>query len=266
MIRLIRRRLIIPRGDTGSFSIPTLGNVSEGDIAVFGIFDPLTHKTVVMKIIAATEKYLTIPFKSEDTINLEPKKYNWDISIYRSPEYNEEGELIGAAEVHSYYSAFKLPICEITEVALEMNNRWKTRDLLINTNNETIPFSSIRTVYPWENLELNALSEKIYKIAQKYGYNNTEEAFWTRFSEGTVIVDTADNFPSIGEENKLYLDKNNGIVYYFMTTTQKVNNELINAIGAFITEDSTEEITYLYIPIRAMPIENLIIKGGDINE
>ena len=43
MIRLIKRRLIIPRGDTGSFSIPTQGLVREGDLAVFGIFDTLTH-------------------------------------------------------------------------------------------------------------------------------------------------------------------------------------------------------------------------------
>ena len=46
MIRLLKRRLIIPRGDSGSFSIPTLGTVGENDIAVFGIFDILTHEIV----------------------------------------------------------------------------------------------------------------------------------------------------------------------------------------------------------------------------
>ena len=34
MIRLIQRRLIIPRGDTGSFTIPTQGTVGNNDIAV----------------------------------------------------------------------------------------------------------------------------------------------------------------------------------------------------------------------------------------
>ena len=38
MIRLIQRRLIIPRGDTGSFSIPVLKN-STDNIAVFTIFN-----------------------------------------------------------------------------------------------------------------------------------------------------------------------------------------------------------------------------------
>ena len=264
MIRLIRRHLIIPRGDTGSFSIPTLGKVSEGDIAVFGIFDPLTHKTVVMKIVAATEEYLTIPLESEDTINLIPKKYNWDISIYRNLQYDEEGELIGAAEVHSYYSAFKLPICEITEVALDMNrDRWRTRDLLAEEGKEITPFSSINTVYPWKDIQLKVLSEKIYQIAQKYGYTNTKEAFWTKFNEGTVIVDSVENFPPIGEENKLYLDKNSGIVYYFITTTQEVYTQLATSLDVIITEESNEEIKYLYIPIKAMPIEKLIINEDE---
>lgn len=270
MIRLIRRRLIIPRGDTGSFSIPTLGSVSEGDIAIFGIFDQLTHQTVMMKIVAATEEYLTIPFVAEDTINLEPRKYNWDISIYRSPEYDEDGELIGAAEVHSYYSAFKLPICEITEVALDMNKeRWKTRDLLVNNTKINTPFSSIKTVYPWENMQLNALSKQIYEIAKKYGYSENEEAFWTRFSDGSIICSTIEEFPEIGDENKIYLDKESGVLYYFVPSTKVIYHELANALDIVITGTSMkdgQEITYLYIPIKAMPVENLIYNGGDINE
>lgn len=40
MIRLIQRRLIIPRGDTGSFTIPMLENVSKANtIAIFSIFN-----------------------------------------------------------------------------------------------------------------------------------------------------------------------------------------------------------------------------------
>lgn len=269
MIRLIRRRLIIPRGDTGSFSIPTQGSVSEGDIAVFGIFDQLTHKTVVMKVIAATEEYLTIPFVAEDTINLEPRKYNWDITIYRSPEYDEDGELIGAAEVHSYYSAFKLPVCEITEVALDMNKeRWKTRDLLVDSSKINTPFSSIKTVYPWENMQLDMLSKQIYQIAQNYGYSGDEKAFWDKFSNGPVVISTVDEFPVVGEEDRLYLDKESGILYYFIATTNVIYHELANALDVNISGENTEEdqtVTYLYIPIKAMPIENLILSGGDIN-
>jgi len=117
MIRLIQRRLIIPRGDTGSFTIPVQGTVGDGDIAVFSIYDPMTHTTVFEKEVELTEEVLTISFNHQDTVNLEPKKYLWDIKIYRNPQYDEDNLLIGGDEINSYYAAFSLPICEIKEVA-----------------------------------------------------------------------------------------------------------------------------------------------------
>ena len=117
MIRLIQRRLIIPRGDTGSFSIPTIGAVEGGDVAVFSIYDFLTHKTVFEKIVPATPDILTISFTHEETVNLIPSKYLWDIKLYKNPQYDEENLLIGGDEINSYYAAFSLPVCEIREVA-----------------------------------------------------------------------------------------------------------------------------------------------------
>ena len=117
MIRLVKRHLIIPRGDTGTFTIPTLGEVEVNDIAILGIYDKLTRKCVLQKIIPATPDTLTFEFNSEDTINLEPSKnYVWDIAIYRSPIYDEEEKLIGASSIDSYYAAFSLPVCDIREV------------------------------------------------------------------------------------------------------------------------------------------------------
>ncbi len=120
MIRLIQRRLIIPRGDTGSFTIPTRGTVEEGDVAVFSLYDALTHKTVFEKIIPATEGTLTISFEHKDTVDLEPKHYLWDIKIYNKPEYDEDGLLIDGEEINSYYAAFSLPVCDIREVAQDV--------------------------------------------------------------------------------------------------------------------------------------------------
>lgn len=117
MIRLIQRRLIIPRGDTGSFTIPVLGTVENGDIAVFSIYDPMTHTTIFEKEISFTQEFLTIEFTHEDTVNLIPKKYVWDIKVYKNPQRDEEGLLIGGDEINSYYAAFSLPVCEIKEVA-----------------------------------------------------------------------------------------------------------------------------------------------------
>lgn len=119
MIRMVQRRLIIPRGDTGSFSIPLLTGVAAGDVAVFSIYDTLTHSTVFEKEITldGTEEQLVIPFVHQDTVNLQAKKYVWDIKIYNSPVRDEDGILIDGAEINSYYASFSLPVCEIKEVA-----------------------------------------------------------------------------------------------------------------------------------------------------
>ena len=120
MIRLIQRRLIIPRGDTGTFTIPTQGTVEIGDIAVFSIYDPLTQSTVLEKIIAATPETLSFSFEQADTVSLEPSnRYLWDIKIYHGPQYDSNNNLIGGTEVDSYYAAFGLsmPRCVIKQVA-----------------------------------------------------------------------------------------------------------------------------------------------------
>lgn len=120
MIRLIGRRLIIPRGDTGSFTIPTQGTVEQGDLAIFSIYDPLTQTTVCEKIIDATEETLTFNFTHEDTVKIEPSdRYQWDIKIYRNPEYDENNNLINGEEIDSYYAAFgkNMPKCVIKQVA-----------------------------------------------------------------------------------------------------------------------------------------------------
>ena len=87
MIRLIQRRLIIPRGDTGSFTIPTLATAAESDIAVFTVFDTTTRTKLFEKIVSAGSDTITINFTHEDTVNLKPGKYLWDIKFYKDPKY-----------------------------------------------------------------------------------------------------------------------------------------------------------------------------------
>ena len=117
MIRLVGTRITLPKGDTGSFMLPTRGQVDQGDIAVFSVKDPLTQTTVIEKYIDASNKFLLISLELEDTIKLSAGKYFWDIKIYRSPKFDEDGILIDAVEIDSYYSAFKQPLLIIKEVA-----------------------------------------------------------------------------------------------------------------------------------------------------
>lgn len=115
MIRLIQRRLIIPRGDTGSFSIPVLKN-STDNIAVFTIFDEVTRTKMFQKLVKSEGDVINIAFTHNDTVNLKPGKYVWDIKYYSNPEFVDE-ELVNGEEIDSYYAGFSLPVCEIRETA-----------------------------------------------------------------------------------------------------------------------------------------------------
>lgn len=117
MIRIIGTRLIIPKGDTGFFILPLRGINSAGDVVVFSVKDPLTRTTVIEKIFEASKSHVLIELEHEDTSTLKAGKYHWDLKIYRKPKYDEDGILIDAEEVDSYYSAFKQPLLIIKEVA-----------------------------------------------------------------------------------------------------------------------------------------------------
>ena len=106
--------MIIPQGDTGTFTIPTQGEVENGDKAIFAIYDNLMHKTILEKEIDATNETLNFTFESNDTLvmqdgtPIEPDdrgyRYSWDITLKR------------ANSVDSYYAAFGLPPCIIKRV------------------------------------------------------------------------------------------------------------------------------------------------------
>ena len=117
MIRMIGKRLLVPKGDTGLFYLPNKTFFSNEDIAIFSVKDKLTGVTVIEKYIDATTSFLVIELTHEDTCNLSPGKYFWDIKIYHRPEYDEEGKIIDAYEIDSYYSAYEQPLLIIKEVA-----------------------------------------------------------------------------------------------------------------------------------------------------
>ena len=111
MIRLIQRRLIIPRGDTGSFTIPIL-TAAQGDCAaVFSIIEPATRSILFQKL-AQIDDNITISFTHNDTVVLPVGQYLWDIKFYQNPVY-EHGMVVNGDEVDSYYAGYSLPICEI---------------------------------------------------------------------------------------------------------------------------------------------------------
>lgn len=112
MIRLVQRRLIIPRGDTGEFEVPVLKFTEGRNVAVFSIIDLRTRSIVFKKEIEVIGESFKIEFTHDDTVNLPVGKYVWDIKIYNNPQYADEN-LFNGDEVDSYYAGFSLPECEI---------------------------------------------------------------------------------------------------------------------------------------------------------
>lgn len=120
MIRLIGRRLIIPRGDTGSFSIPMQSAVEGTFKATLGIYDPLLNEWHEIEAADNLDENgnLVFNFKTSDTVNLEPsERYQWDIRICYGEKVDGEYE-----QVDSYYAAFgkSMPKCVIKQVAVNV--------------------------------------------------------------------------------------------------------------------------------------------------
>ena len=153
--------------------------------------------------------------------------------------------------------------------------RYRTRDRLLEYDFNIYPMvphsAGLSMIYPWENIAIQQLSKQIIEVARLNGYTGSEEDLWRKFSNGTIHQGTLDNFPIPGNEQDLYLDTETDILYYFKSVTSTVYTDVAARVGVAIVgyskiEDSEEIVTYLYIPIKAMPIENLIFDCGDAAE
>lgn len=113
MLRIIGNRIILPKGDTGAFKLPVS---SEGNaVAVFSVFDKLTRKTVIEKIFTPADGAVCVTLEQNDTKDLEVGKYFWDIKMYYAPIYDEDGVLIDAQKIDSYYATHKMATFIIAE-------------------------------------------------------------------------------------------------------------------------------------------------------
>lgn len=146
--------------------------------------------------------------------------------------------------------------------------RRRTRDLLLDYASSILPIMPRRSaglsiIYPWGNTTISVLSRQIYEIAQANGFTGTEDEFWQRFAQADkeFYVGSIDTFPVPGVEDNLYLDNETGILYYFRIAPWPINEDVANHVGAIIV-DRTEENCFIYIPVRALLIEDTILDCG----
>lgn len=144
-------------------------------------------------------------------------------------------------------------------------------DKIVITIPAIIEEAQLNTIYPWENYSLSILSHQMYLIAKDNGFDGSESQFLTKFgaigtaTNGNVIVGTVETFPEHGDENALYLDRDTGILYYFKETENSINISAAIENNAFIKQQE-ENYFSLYIPIRALLIEDTILNCGDASE
>jgi hypothetical protein len=107
MIRVIGNRIILNKGDTGTFSIPNIykHEDSDNDVAVFVVYDKMYKTKIIEKLDTNNEEFLVFSFNSEDTQDIEPRTYYWDIIVYHEPIYNEDGIPMSGSCVNSYYGS-----------------------------------------------------------------------------------------------------------------------------------------------------------------
>lgn len=118
MLRTIGTRIILPKGDTGSFRLPVKQDYnSSNSIAVFSVYDKLTRKTIIEKeFTIADDGYVYINLSHADSVNAQVGKYWWDVKIYYLPKRDEEGNLIDALQIDSIYSSHHMATFIIAEV------------------------------------------------------------------------------------------------------------------------------------------------------
>lgn len=102
--------------------------------------------------------------------------------------------------------------------------------------------SVIESLYPWEMANLAIMGDWLFSFAAGSGYNGSREEFYTHFgsyletNRQEIVFDIFSNFPAVGEQDKLYFDLNERILYYW-------DNE--------------------YIPVNTLLITNTILQGGE---
>ena len=113
------------------------------------------------------------------------------------------------------------------------------------TNIPPIPNTAeFSTVYPWESIGLNILGDQIYLLAARSGYMGSREEFHQYFgsylenNRWEILFESYNNFPQVGEQEKLYFDLDEKILYYWTGTA--------------------------YSPVNATLIANTVINGGEV--
>ena len=131
-----------------------------------------------------------------------------------------------------------------------MSSRTDTRDLLIEYHlglvpprplvdgetNTSVPLDpkskEFKYIYPWDTETLVMLKQQLYSLAANSGYTGTFEEFHSSFgaylenSKQEIVFDIYNHFPQVGDDQHLYFDTNDKILYYWDNAYIPIVNNL----------------------------------------
>lgn len=223
MIRLVQRKLIIPRGDTGTFSVPVLSADRAGDVAVFTIFDKMTQRKIYSKLINSEKGVFNIRFNHSDTVNLPAGKYYWDIKFYQNPVFVDD-ELVDGQEIDSYYAAFSIPECEIRETGDVMLAADDAPNALLEPNQLNIVNGALSAIQEGVS-RAQAAAEQAERKAdeiQEYNYTLTDDDYNEIASRIDIPVPQGNINDAIGNYNEEGIADRYYYPYEFILMNNKV--------------------------------------------
>ena len=247
MIRLLYYKLIIPRGDSGEFSILTPNFAKQNDVIYFNIYDEHMKHLVFQKEIPFSSPVLKIQLTHSETINLIPNTYKWDITFYTNPQYDDNNTIIDAEEVNSLFAPYRVPICKIVTTALGTPSSREETNYLMNYYSKLVgrdPFA------------YSQIKNSLYSYNKTYGiYANYFKEYHQLLAGKTVHISSIDAFPSIGDNEHVYLDEDSGEIYLFIevpATEEHLNNKYIIIKNSKEAQEAQKEVLRAYIPIWAL--------------
>lgn len=113
--------------------------------------------------------------------------------------------------------------------------RYRTRDRLLEYDDTIVPLyphsAGLPIIYPWESDLLKNIVHQFFLMAAASGYTGSEETFMTSFGylieNEQIIFSSFDEFPESGDNNHLYFDTQENIMYAYVNNEYQPLNELL---------------------------------------
>lgn len=104
MLKFEGTTILLPAGDTAILAIQFKGaTLGEGDKAIFAILTRDGNNTLLTKTMDISDDVALQKFESEDTQNIHPGDYRWELRVVINP-IMENGEIVGGDQIHTPFA------------------------------------------------------------------------------------------------------------------------------------------------------------------